>query len=294
MAPRSSTTFMAIEPGTMALSLATAVAAGLIGCFAVMRRMSLAADAISHVALPGIGIALALHIDPLFGAATMLFFGTLLIWALERRTRIATETIIGVVFSAALAVGSLMSSGEDLVEALFGGPGKLSAGELVLGMAGAAAIVFFVFWKKSSLILALVSPEIARTAGIDVERLNLLYLEAFALTVALGLRYLGVLLMGSLVIIPAATAKRMAGNLTAMLGWAVAVAVLSAALGTWFAALLHRPTGPLDHRRRGRIFLSEPHSAARLRNKNKESFAGPEKGCLMKTDLPEAVESDQD
>lgn len=236
---------MAIEPGTLALSLATAVAAGLVGCFAVMRRMSLAADAISHVALPGIGIALALHIDPLFGAATMLFFGTLLIWALERRTRIATETIIGVVFSAALAVGSLMSSGEELVEALFGGPGTLSAGELVLGIAGATAIVFFVFWKKSSLILSLVSPEIARTAGINVARLNLLYLEAFALTVALGLRYLGVLLMGSLVIIPAATAKRMAGNLTAMLGWAVAIAVLSTALGTWIAVSLRRPTGPV-------------------------------------------------
>src|SRR3989442_2384249 len=93
------------------VSVAMAIAAGLVGCFAVMRRMALAADALSHVALPGIGIALALHIHPVFGAAAMLFFGALLVWAVEDRSHLATETVIGVVFSAALAVGSMITSG---------------------------------------------------------------------------------------------------------------------------------------------------------------------------------------
>jgi zinc transport system permease protein len=236
---------MALETGALALSIATAIAAGLIGCFAVMRRMALAADAISHVALPGIGVALALGIHPLAGAGAMLFFGALLIWALERRTRIAMETIIGVVFSAALAVGSLMSSGEELIEALFGGPATLKSGEMLFGLLASAAIVLFVLTKRSSLILALVSPEVARTSGVDVTRLNLLYLEAFALTVALGLRYLGVLLMGSMIIIPAATARRLASSLSGMLAYAVLAAVLSTLIGTYAAALLHRPTGPV-------------------------------------------------
>jgi ABC-type Mn2+/Zn2+ transport system permease subunit len=60
------------------LSITMAIAAGLIGCFVMMRRMALAADALSHVALPGIGVALALHIHPIFGATAMLFFGALL------------------------------------------------------------------------------------------------------------------------------------------------------------------------------------------------------------------------
>ncbi len=236
---------MLLETGALALSIATAIAAGLMGCFAVMRRMALAADALSHVALPGIGVALALRVHPLAGAVAMLFFGTLLIWALERGTRIATETVIGVVFSAALAAGSLMSSGEELIEALFGGAGTLTAGEIVFGLVAAAGVVFFVMKKKNSLILVLVSPEVARTAGINVARLNLLYLETFALTIALGLRYLGVLLMGSMIIIPAATAKRLAGSLSGMLLYAVLAAVLSTALGSYAAALLHRPTGPM-------------------------------------------------
>src|SRR4029079_11135427 len=107
---------MSIE--ALALSATMALAAGLVGCFAVMRRMTLAADALSHVALPGIGIALALHIHPIFGAAAMLGFGALTVWALENQTRLSTETIIGVVFSVALAAGSLMTSGDELVASL--------------------------------------------------------------------------------------------------------------------------------------------------------------------------------
>ena len=236
---------MPLEVGGLAVSIAMAVAAGLVGCFAIMRRMVLAADAISHIALPGVGVALALRIHPLFGAVAMLFFGALLIWALERRTRLATETVIGVIFSAALAVGSLMSSGEELIEALFGGSGTITTGEIAFGLAAAATIVFVILNWKSQLVLAAVSPEIARTSGINVARLDLIFLETFALTVALGLRYLGVLLMGSLIIIPAATAKRLARSLTGMLVWAVVVAVLDTVLGTLVAHLVHRPTGPI-------------------------------------------------
>ncbi|HUK87572.1 MAG TPA: metal ABC transporter permease [Terriglobales bacterium] len=227
------------------LSVAMAVAAGLMGCFAVMRRMALAADPLSHVALPGIGVALALHIHPIFGAAAMLFFGALLVWALEDRARAATETVIGVVFSAALAIGSLMTSGENLIEALFGGAGALKWPEMVFGLAAAGAIVLFVVARRNSLIVMLVSPDVARTAGINVRHLNLLYLQMFALTIALGLRYLGVLLMGALIIIPAATAKRLARSLGSMLALAVGFSVFATALGTSLAAWLHRETGPL-------------------------------------------------
>ncbi|HVW07838.1 MAG TPA: metal ABC transporter permease [Bryobacteraceae bacterium] len=234
---------MTIE--TLALSITMAIAAGLIGCFAVMRRMALAADALSHVALPGIGIALALHISPVFGAAAMLFCGALLVWAAEGKARIGTEAIIGVLFSLALAAGSMTTSGEDLIEALFGGAGTMTPAEVAFGLIASAAVIVFIVTHRSRLVVMLVSPDVARTAGIPVRRLNLLFLETFALTIALGLRYLGVLLMGALVIIPAATAKRLANNLTSMLLTAVTIAVASSVIGTWLASSLHRETGPL-------------------------------------------------
>ena len=60
--------------------------------------MTLASDAISHIALPGIGLAILLHVHPLLGGAAALLLGTLLVWTIEHKTRIPTEAIIGVVF----------------------------------------------------------------------------------------------------------------------------------------------------------------------------------------------------
>jgi ABC-type Mn2+/Zn2+ transport system permease subunit len=222
-----------------------AVAAGLIGSFGLMRRMTLAADAFSHVALPGIGVAILFRVNPLAGALVALVLGAFLIWTLESRTRLATETIIGVVFSAALAVGALLTTGEELMDALFGTPGALSNVELIAGLAGAGAVIAFVLLARDRLIVTFLSSDIARTAGIDVRRLSLLYLLAFAVTVALGLRYLGALLMGSLMIIPAATARRLATNLTGMLTIAVALAVFATLFGSWLAAQTGRETGPV-------------------------------------------------
>jgi zinc transport system permease protein len=230
---------------SLLLSVAMAIAAGLIGSFAVMRRMSLAADPLSHVALPGIGIALALHIHPVFGAVVALVFGALLVWAVEERGGATTESVIGVVFSAALAIGSIMTTGEDLIEALFGGAGVLSWSEKIFGLSVASAIILFIIVFRNSLIIMMVSPDIARTAGINVRFFDLLYLEAFALTIALGLRYLGVLLMGALIIIPAATAKRVAHDLKSMMWISVVLSVLSTTIGNATATRLHREAGPI-------------------------------------------------
>jgi ABC-type Mn2+/Zn2+ transport system permease subunit len=227
------------------LPIAMAIAAGLIGSFAVMRRMALASDALAHVALPGIAIAVALHVHPVLGGLVALLAGTLLVWALEHETHIPTEAVIGVVFSASLAVGSMLTSGEALIEALFGAPHTLARGETVLGVAAAALVIVFVLRAQSRLVITLVSRDLARTSGIDVPRLDLLFLLAFAVTVALGLRYLGVLLMGSLIIIPAATAKYLARGLGEMQLLSVAIAVVATLAGTLAARSQGVEAGPV-------------------------------------------------
>jgi zinc transport system permease protein len=178
------------------------------------------------------------------GAAAGLV-GTLIVWSIENTTRLATETIIGVVFSTALAIGSLITTGDELIEALFGGVGGLTSTEAAFGLVAALGVIAFIVSQRHRLVLALVSPEIAQTTGIDVSRLNLQFLLVFALTVGLGLRYLGVLLVGSLVIIPAATAKRLARSLRGMLIISVLVSIASTILGTWLSLALHRKPGSM-------------------------------------------------
>lgn len=232
------------ELGALALSGLMAVAAGLIGSFAVMRRMVLAADPMSHIALPGIGIALILRVNPLWGALALLLLGAVLIWAVERRTRIATEAVIGVTFAVALAVGSIMTSGEQLIDALLGAPGRLTLWEAAFGIVGSLIVIVFVLRERNALVVRLVSPEIAMTSSVDVARLDLYFLLAFALTIGLGLRFLGVLLMGSLIIIPAAIARRFARSLRMMLTLSVVIAVVATAAGDYVASLAGRPSGP--------------------------------------------------
>jgi ABC-type Mn2+/Zn2+ transport system permease subunit len=229
----------------LVVSVATAVAAGLTGSFAVMRRMSLAADALSHVALPGIGLALMLHVSPLAGALVMLFLGALLVWGLEDQARVSIDAVVGIVFSAALAIGSMLTKGSDLVDLLFGQRGEPSWGEALFGLATAAVVVVFVLRRRHHLVIALVSPDLARTSGINVRMLNLVYLEMFALSVALGLRHLGILLMGSLIIIPAATARRLATHLSQMLLVSALVAAGATIAGWIVAPWIHQEPGPV-------------------------------------------------
>ena len=233
---------------------AMAVAAGLVGCFAVMRRMTLAADAFSHVALPGIGLALVFRLNPLVGALVALLAGSVLIWAIEGKTKLSTEAITGVVFSVALAIGSLTATGEELIDALFGAPRGMTTVETAFALVAAVAVTGFILKARDRLLISLVSTEVAIASGIGVTSLRLSFLVAFAVTVALGMRYLGVL-MGSLIIIPATVAKRLARSIDGMFAIAIGAALASTLLGSWIAALTHRPSGPVIVAIAGSLFF---------------------------------------
>ena len=219
------------ETFSLILALLTALAAGLIGAFALMKRMSLAGDVISHIALPGLGIALLFNINPIIGAAVALLFGTFLIWQLEKGGKITTDVAVGVMFTAALAIGTLVTPREDLIEALFGGFQELTTLWFVIGIVAVAAIIAFIWAFRHQLIIGLFSPDLAAATGINVSRINLYYLMMFSLTVLLGLRFLGALLVGALIIIPAAIGRQLTHTLTAFLAVSSAASVLSVLIG---------------------------------------------------------------
>src|SRR3989338_9177933 len=100
------------------LAGAMAIASGVLGSFAVMRKMALASDPMSHIALPGLGMAVVIGINPMLGAGVALLIGAIIVWALERKTGISTEVMIGVTFSLALAIGSIIAVEEDLIDNL--------------------------------------------------------------------------------------------------------------------------------------------------------------------------------
>ena len=256
----------------LVLAALFALAAGLVGCFALMKRMLLASDVISHLALPGLGIAFLLRLNPLMGGAVTLLLGTVLVWKLEGTTGLATEASIGVVFAAALAIGAAVTPHKDLVEALFGEFQKVSVGGFLLGLVAVGLVITGVFFLKDRLVLSLFSPDLAAVTGVKVERLDLYFLLLFSIVVLAGLRFMGALLSSALIILPAASARQLTGNMANFLWVSPFLSLLAVSIGYAFAtAILKTSTvGPpvviasalifagivLKQRRSGRKLLS--------------------------------------
>jgi len=222
------------------LALFFSLAAGLVGCIALMRRMLLAGDVISHLALPGLGLAFAFKLNPLVGGAATLFLGTFLVWQLQKKTGLATEAAIGVIFAAALAIGAAVTPGEDLAESLFGGLGKISPAGFLLGLAAVLVVIFSTYRLKEQLSLSIFSTDLAAATGVHVARLDLYFLLLFSLTVLVGLRFMGALLASALIIIPSATARQLTDKLSHFFLLAVAASLLSVAAGFLLNGLIFK------------------------------------------------------
>jgi len=218
------------------LALAFALAAGLVGCFALMKRMLLASDVLSHLALPGLGAAYLWKINPLAGGAATLLLGTLLVWQLQKNTGLAVDASIGVVFAVCLAIGAAVTPSEDLVEALFGASPQLSLAGLLLGLLAVACVILAVAAYKNRLTLTVFSPELAGATGLNVGRLELGYLLVFSVTILIGLRFMGALLSSALIIMPAATARQLTGRLPRFILVSMTVSVVSVLAGSLITA----------------------------------------------------------
>lgn len=232
------------ENYSIILALATALAAGVVGSFALMKRMTLAGDVVSHIALPGLGIALLLRLNPIIGGATTLLLGTILIWKVQGKSNLNADAAIGVVFVGATALGTLLTPSEDLINALFGGFGGLSPTAFILGLASVAVILIFMARFRNQLMLSIFSRELATASGIKLSTLDLAYLLVFSLNLLLGLRFLGAILVGAILIIPAAIGRQLSHTLSGLLITSSVAGVFSVAAGFFISDHYHLSLGP--------------------------------------------------
>lgn len=217
---------------------------GYLGSYMVLKRMSLVGDALSHVALPGIAIAIALGINPLLGALIALVIATFGIWYLGEHSEVYPEALVGVFFTASLSLGLLITPEPDLLEALFGNIDKIGVMDGAMTIVGALIIFVVTLAFSKKLLLGIVSEDLAKSQGIDVSRVNLVYLLLVSLVVALGVKFLGTLLTGAMVIIPAVTAKNLAKSIKQFQLYAIFFGVISSILGILLAKYIGISSGP--------------------------------------------------
>jgi len=221
-----------------------AAAAGYLGSFMVVKRMSLVGDALTHVALPGMAIALTLGISPVLGALIFLTLAIIAVWYLQEHSEVYPEALVGVIFTASLALGVLITPEPDLLEALFGNIERINITEGTIAIVISLLIVVVTRLISKKMILGIISEELAKSGGILISKLNLIYLLLVGVVVALGVKFVGTLLMGALVIVPAVSAKNIARSLKDYYLFSILFGILSAAVGVTVAATFHITPGP--------------------------------------------------
>jgi zinc transport system permease protein len=226
-----------------------ALAAGPLGSFVVWRRMSYFGDTLAHASLLGVAFGLLLNISPFYAViAITLLLSLLLVW-LERRPHLAIDTLLGIFAHSALSLGlvvvSLMSNVRvDLMAYLFGDLLSVTPTDLYTIGAGVAIVLAVLAFYWRSLLSMTISPELAQVDGVNIQRTKMVLMLVTALTIGVAMKFVGALIITSLLIIPAATARRFARSPEQMAGIAILVGILAVTAGLTFSAWYDTPAGP--------------------------------------------------
>jgi len=220
-------------------------AAGYLGSVMILERMALVGDALSHVALPGLAIGILLNFNPFIGAFAFLFASAVLVWYVQRMTKLPFETIVGATFTLALAVGIVIIPEPELLEALFGDITKVTLSDTLAAVAISVGTVLVTKMIYHKLVLGIISEDIAISKGINTAKVNLLYLFLVSIIVAVGIKIVGTLLVGFLVVVPAAAARNLSVNLTRYATLSMIFGAGSAFIGILLSSLFELPTGPM-------------------------------------------------
>lgn len=219
--------------------------AGYLGSLMVLEKMALVGDALSHVALPGLALGILFNFNPFIGGFAFLFASAVVIWHLGRVTRLSFETIVGAMFTLALAVGILIIPESELLEALFGDITNVSLLDTTIAIIISIVAVFLTRSIYNKIVLSMISEELATSKGINVARTNLLYLLLVSLIVSVGIKITGTLLVGFLVVVPAATAKNISSSLFRYSILSAIFGAVSSSSGVLLSSFFGQPPGPL-------------------------------------------------
>ena len=225
-----------------------AFASAPLGCFVVWRRMAYFGESTAHSAMLGIALSLALQLSIVLGAVLVSLVAAWTAAMLSGRT-FAIDTLLGVVAHSALAFGlvavSFLSGVRiDLMAYLLGDILAVSRGDLLIIWGGVFIVLMLVFWRWSALLLATLNEELAYSTGLNPRKEEVILILSLAITVAVAIKVVGVLLITAMLIIPPAAARNLSRTPESMVMIAVIVGSLSALGGLWTAYFLDTPAGP--------------------------------------------------
>jgi len=224
---------------------------GPLGCVVVWRRMAYFGDALAHSALLGTSLAIMFNIKPLFGVILIGIVLSYLLIRLQLKKDLSSDAILGILSHGALAAGLVMlaimqSNGQriDLMAYLFGDILSVSWAYLIWLSVICVFVLGVMSWLWQSILAVAVHEELARSEGVAVDRVRLIFMLLMAVLVAVAMKIVGIILITALLIVPAASARRFANSPEAMAIIAMVFGLLAVLGGVLASMQWDTPAGP--------------------------------------------------
>lgn len=226
-----------------------ATLSGPLGAFVVWRRMAYFGDTLAHSALLGVALGLFAQVSISWTIAGVCLVVAILLVALQKQSIVASDTLLGILSHSSLALGlvvvSLMPGVRvDLMAYLFGDLLALNQADLWRIYAVVVAVIGILIWSWKPLLSITIDEALAHVDGIPVQRYRLLLMVMLALVIAFAMKVVGILLVTSLLIIPAAAARRFSQTPEQMALIAAVFGNLAIVGGIGLSAWLDTPVGP--------------------------------------------------
>lgn len=227
---------------------AVSLCAALLGVNLVLKRYSMIGDGLSHVGFAAMAVAYALGLQPIAVSLPVVALAAFLLLRLRENSKTKGDAAIAVISTGALAIGTVAISKSpnlsgELENSLFGNIYAVGASDVWIGTALSVAvlILYLMFYKK--IFGVTFDEQFAKATGVNTSLYNTLLALLTAVTVVVGMRLMGALLISALIIFPSLTAMRLQKSFKAVVITAAAVSVIGFSLGNLFAAGLDLQPG---------------------------------------------------
>lgn len=220
----------------------------VLGVFVVLKRMSFLSDGIAHASLAGVAIGILTGLSPLLVALGLsAILGAAIAW-LERNTKLASDAVIGLVFTGGLALGVVLLAFKrgyqpELVSFLFGNILSIQWSELAIMVVFGLIIAVFIAFAYKKILLMLISQDLAHVGGINIPLYQTSLYVMIAIATVLGIKMLGIVLVSALMIMPVTMAKLIAKSFNQVVIISVIAAELMVLSGLVLSVILNLPTG---------------------------------------------------
>ena len=223
------------------------IVSGAVGCFIILRGMSLMGDAISHAVLPGVALSFILGINFFVGAIIFGLFASMIITFIRGNSIIKGDTAIGITFSSFLALGviliGLARSSTDLFHILFGNILAVQDSDkwITIWVSVAVLIVIILFFKE--LLITSFDPQMAKAMGMKVNFYHYLLMILLTLVSVTAMQSVGTILIVAMLITPAATAYLYVNSLKSMILLSSTLGAVTSVLGLFLGTSFNVAAG---------------------------------------------------